>query len=97
MAPELGVEEAGRIAISIRDEVSSNRTQRTHDQTTRRRGTYATDVEPWWRQAQADLETARVTASAGRHYAASWFAQQAVEKGLKALYIEQRGALAPRA
>ena len=42
MAPELGVEEAGRIAISIRDEVSSNRTQRTHDQTTRRRGTYAT-------------------------------------------------------
>lgn len=37
-----------------------------------------------------------MTASAGRHYAASWFAQQAVEKGLKALYIEQRGALAPR-
>lgn len=29
MAPELGVEEAGRIAISIRDEVSSNRTHRT--------------------------------------------------------------------
>lgn len=54
------------------------------------------EAEPWWRQAQADLETARVTLAAGRDYAASWFAQQAVEKGLKALYIEQQGTLAPR-
>lgn len=30
------------------------------------------------------------------YYAASWFAQQAVEKGLKALYMDLRGALAPR-
>ena len=48
------------------------------------------EVVPWWRQAQADLATARVTALAGRHYATSWFAQQAVEKGLKAIFIEQR-------
>ena len=54
------------------------------------------EVAPWWRQTQADLDTARVNAAADRHYAASWFAQQAVEKGLKALYIEQKGALAPR-
>jgi HEPN domain-containing protein len=54
------------------------------------------EVEVWWRQAQADLETARVTRDAGRQYAASWFAQQAVEKALKALHIEQRGRLAPR-
>jgi HEPN domain-containing protein len=54
------------------------------------------EAEPWWRQAQADLETARVTLAAGRDYAASWFAQQAAEKGLKALYIERQGALAPR-
>src|SRR5581483_5300377 len=44
----------------------------------------------------ADLDTAKVTAAGARHYATSWFAQQAVEKGLKALFIEQQGALAPR-
>lgn len=54
------------------------------------------EAEPWWRQAQADLETGRQTLGGGRYYAASWFAQQAVEKGLKALYIEQHGRLAPR-
>jgi HEPN domain-containing protein len=31
-----------------------------------------------------------------RFYAVSWFVQQAVEKGLKALYVEQRGVLPPR-
>ncbi len=51
---------------------------------------------PWWRQALADLDTAKRTAEVSVHYAASWFSQQAVEKGLKAIYIEQRGVLAPR-
>ncbi len=55
-----------------------------------------TEVVPWWEQAQADLETARVTQAAARYYAVSWFAQQAGEKALKALYIEQHGVLAPR-
>lgn len=54
------------------------------------------DAEPWWRQAVADLDTARVTLDGGRFYAAVWFVQQAVEKVLKALYLEQRGVLAPR-
>lgn len=54
------------------------------------------EAVPWWEQAQADLETARVTDAAARHYATSLFAQQAAEKALKALYIEQQGALAPR-
>ena len=54
------------------------------------------EAEPWWRQAQADLETGRQTFQIGRYYAGSWFAQQAVEKGLKALYIDQQGMLAPR-
>jgi HEPN domain-containing protein len=54
------------------------------------------ETEPWWRQAQADLVTSRQTLALGRYYAASWFAQQAAEKGLKALYIERRGSLAPR-
>jgi HEPN domain-containing protein len=55
-----------------------------------------TETEPWWRQAQADLETAEVVLRAQRFYAVSWFVQQAVEKGLKAIYVEQRGVLAPR-
>jgi HEPN domain-containing protein len=54
------------------------------------------ETEPWWRQARADLETAEVLFQARRSYAASWFVQQAVEKGLKALYVERRGVLAPR-
>lgn len=54
------------------------------------------ETEPWWRQAQADLRTGRQTYDAGSYYAVSWFAQQAVEKGLKALYVEQRGVLAAR-
>lgn len=54
------------------------------------------ETEPWWRQAQADLETAEFVLHGKRFYAASWFVQQAVEKGLKALYIEKNAVLAPR-
>lgn len=54
------------------------------------------EVEPWWRQADADLETARQTLIGDRYYAASWFAQQAVEKGLKALYLQLHGVQPPR-
>jgi HEPN domain-containing protein len=54
------------------------------------------ETEPWWRQAQADVETAEVALQGGRFYAVSWFAQQAAEKALKALYLERQGRLAPR-
>src|SRR5271166_3406415 len=54
------------------------------------------EAEPWWRQAQADLETAETVLRARHFYAVAWFAQQATEKGFKALYIERRGVLAPR-
>lgn len=54
------------------------------------------DVVPWWEQAQANLNAARVNQAASIHFAASWFAQQAAELALKALYIEQHGALAPK-
>lgn len=54
------------------------------------------DTAPWWRQAQAELRTAEVAMQGGQFYAVSWFAQQAAEKALKALYLERRGQLAPR-
>ena len=34
--------------------------------------------------------------AAGQFYAVSWFAQQAAEKALKALYLERNGHLPPR-
>lgn len=54
------------------------------------------DTEPWWRQAEADLVTAEWDLSGGRWYAASWFAQQATEKALKALLYERSGQLPPK-
>ena len=54
------------------------------------------EAEPWWRQAEADLETARLNLQLNRWYVVAYFAQQAVEKGLKALYVDSRGVLPPR-
>lgn len=55
------------------------------------------ETEPWWKQAEADLKTAESVLQAGQFYAVSWFAQQAAEKALKALYVERRsGQLPPR-
>lgn len=54
------------------------------------------ETEPWWRQAEADLDCAEVLYGAGRYFGSSWFAHQATEKALKALYIEQSGRPANR-
>ncbi len=54
------------------------------------------EVVPWWEQAQANLNAAKVNQAASIFFTASWFAQQAAEVGLKALYIEQHGVLAPK-
>ena len=54
------------------------------------------EAEPWWEQAEADLETARLNLGLSRWYVVAYFAQQAVEEGLKALYVEGRGVLPPR-
>jgi HEPN domain-containing protein len=54
------------------------------------------EAEPWWRQAEADLETARDVLAAGRWYHVSWLAYQAAEKGLKTVYVERTGSLPPR-
>jgi HEPN domain-containing protein len=54
------------------------------------------ETAPWWRQAQADMLQAKRSLQPGGYYASVWFVQQAVEKGLKALIIEQRGTLPER-
>lgn len=43
----------------------------------------------WWKQAWEDLDTARYNFAGGKLYAAAFFCQQAVEKALKALYLEK--------
>jgi hypothetical protein len=54
------------------------------------------DTAPWWRQAEADIQTAALTLNGSLYFAASWFSHQAAEKAVKALYIEQMGREANR-
>jgi len=51
------------------------------------------EVLNWWKQAKADFETAEFNAKGGMFEAAAFFSQQAVEKGLKAVYIKKFGEL----
>lgn len=53
------------------------------------------ETERWLRHAGEDLETARVTLAGARWAAASFHAQQAAEKALKALCIERTGRESP--
>ena len=47
------------------------------------------DTIPWWRQAEADLESAELLLVSSVYYAVSWFSHQAAEKAIKALYLER--------
>jgi HEPN domain-containing protein len=48
------------------------------------------DVRLWWEQARHDLETAEHNLAGDRYDAAIFFCQQAVEKALKALTIQNK-------
>jgi HEPN domain-containing protein len=45
------------------------------------------EVSNWWKQAKRDFQTAKNCRTSGDFYAAVFFCQQAVEKGMKALYM----------
>lgn len=47
------------------------------------------DTLPWWRQAEADLDSAELLFGGRIYYAASWFSHQAAEKAVKAVYVER--------
>jgi len=53
------------------------------------------EVRRLWLQALEDLKTAEILLEAERYYASVFFAQQAAEKALKALYTHLRGELPP--
>ena len=48
------------------------------------------DVRLWWQQARHDLGTAEHNLTGGRHDAAIFYCEQAVEKALKALTIHTK-------
>lgn len=53
------------------------------------------EVRQWLQQAEEDLTTARAMMPAERYYAVAFYAQQAAEKGLKALHIAMRREMPP--
>lgn len=54
------------------------------------------EVRRLWIQALEDLRTSEVLLEAGRYYASVFFAEQAAEKALKALYIHIKSEPPPR-
>jgi len=54
------------------------------------------EIQRWLSQAEDDLKDAQATAEANRHAATAFHCQQAVEKALKALFMQQRETDAPR-
>lgn len=47
-----------------------------------------------WEQAQEDLDTADKLLSVEKYYASVFFSEQAVEKGLKVVYLEKKRRVA---
>jgi len=51
------------------------------------------EVKRWMEQANADLKSARNSLKSKDYYLAAFMSQQAVEKGLKSIYLELHGEL----
>lgn len=54
------------------------------------------EAENWWKQARKDLEAAHKNLGIEEYYLVAFLCQQAVEKGLKALYIVKRRQAPPQ-
>ena len=51
------------------------------------------EVKRWMEQAKADLKSAKNSLKSKDYYLAAFMSQQAVEKGLKSIYLEEYGEL----
>ncbi len=51
------------------------------------------ETKNWWEQAKADIKSAEHCLISKDYYLAAFMCQQAVEKGLKALYLEKYNEL----
>jgi len=49
------------------------------------------EISSWWKQAKRDLLTAKNCLKSDDYYASVFFCHQAVEKGLKTLYMLEKG------
>ena len=54
------------------------------------------EINNWWKQAQSDLKKAEVLYHSKDYDGVAFYSQQAVEKGLKALYIFSFGKNPPK-
>ena len=54
------------------------------------------EAQAWWEQARADLEAARDILTIEHWFAAAFFAQQAAEKAIKALFIVEKRHESPK-
>lgn len=54
------------------------------------------ESENWLKQSLKDFEVAKKTLDINEYYLVAFLCQQAIEKGLKALYIEKNKQLAPQ-
>ena len=52
--------------------------------------------EEWFRQADYDMQTARVMFSAGRNFYAVFMAHLSIEKALKGLYLDRLAKVPPK-
>ena len=51
------------------------------------------EIENWLKQAEADLRSSENSLKSGDYYLSAFMAQQATEKALKALYIQEKNEL----
>lgn len=56
----------------------------------------SSDIKLWWKQALIDLETAESNWETKRYYVCSFFSQQAVEKALKAIILQETKKMPPK-
>jgi len=54
------------------------------------------DVQIWWLQAEDDFDAAEYNYKGGKFFLAAFMCQQAVEKALKALFLQEKKGLLPQ-
>jgi HEPN domain-containing protein len=51
------------------------------------------EIKNWWEKALGDLDTAKILFRNSKYEDSAFFCQQAVEKGLKALLLKEKGRI----
>lgn len=54
------------------------------------------EIEDWWLQSQDDFDAAEYNFSGGKYFVAAFLCQQAVEKALKALFLQETKGSVPQ-